>query len=857
MGTLSDAPHLRSDGPLGGSPITFLDATPAELAAAAVEHGVTEQTAQLEFVCSFDRSAVESCLNGDFAPASRDGEVPGYFRYLILTAFVSATEEGVGDNHNFRDRLGALLGGNTLNSVSGVNTLWRGLEGWCKRRRAAGKSIRAVVLPPYGNMNLIGYAVRIAFPSWRDRSAFTRVLRTVPAETRSHPERLCRELVRPQQLVKLPQALRGAFDDFQHQMRVGWRMLLGHRFWTLVRSINAQLEEEQHGTRAVHWTLEARFGGWEQDVLELRLSQCTVRGALVGEGFEGSLERFVAIPARDLPVGLANAVQEGVLILGEGPGASWILSDGGTPDDVFVLVLARDDSIARRSALKTKWQSLGSGWWVSGRLDPVAMVDLFRVLGYGPLRDSQLADVTLAGGVKTGRASWLGRPALLPTVSASRASRLSVRLLEGSEDILILSGVPPEWQLEISKPASGRWLLSAVEGPHETDKVLVLEADAPERWEWPEIDSGKFAADMELAFENARPETIRPLAIGAETHSANLARVGNLLEAIYGGAPSLGWAESELVPLLEPHLPQRHFVWDFLRGLAEAGWLEPVLSLGWRARRWQLRRPSLLPLSPGAALVDGAVAAASEHRLVEAVSRRGGRLTRRSALSEWAPSALFIEVSDLAELAIELAWPMCEPHAPEFAAAPRCWPGEQRTTKGRELSGIWSFEVGLFHPPDAGQETQEGVVLQRWVRERKDDRDVFRVVSRGQDFVTSSRTAAILEAYRCRRTPLFRWFRGRLERVARAGHLPLPVARSLRRRFLTGSGPTELREDRGSYVYVADANAARWLRKKFGPVIAGVPADDRDQLKGVVAARRTGTRTLWLPPLARLRGVQP
>ena len=42
--------YLRSDGPLGGSPITFLDATPAELAAAAVEHGVTEQTAQLQFV---------------------------------------------------------------------------------------------------------------------------------------------------------------------------------------------------------------------------------------------------------------------------------------------------------------------------------------------------------------------------------------------------------------------------------------------------------------------------------------------------------------------------------------------------------------------------------------------------------------------------------------------------------------------------------------------------------------------------------------------------------------------------------------------------------------------------------------
>src|SRR5271165_6873779 len=141
--------YLRSDGPLGGSSITFLDATPAELAAAAVEHGVAEQTAQLEFVSSFDRSAVQSWLNGEFTPASRDGELPGYFRYLVLTALISATEEGVGDSHDFRDRLGALFGGDRLNTVSGVNMLWLALVGWCKRRRAAGKPIRAVVLPSY------------------------------------------------------------------------------------------------------------------------------------------------------------------------------------------------------------------------------------------------------------------------------------------------------------------------------------------------------------------------------------------------------------------------------------------------------------------------------------------------------------------------------------------------------------------------------------------------------------------------------------------------------------------------------------------------------------------------------------
>ena len=32
------------------------------------------------------------------------------------------------------------------------------------------------------------------------------------------------------------------------------------------------------------------------------------------------------------------------------------------------------------------------------------MAGLFRALGYAPLRNSQLADLTLAGGVKTGQA---------------------------------------------------------------------------------------------------------------------------------------------------------------------------------------------------------------------------------------------------------------------------------------------------------------------------------------------------------------------------------------------------------------------------------------------------------------------
>ncbi|SEE27345.1 hypothetical protein SAMN05444161_5296 [Rhizobiales bacterium GAS191] len=852
--------YLRSDGPLGGSPLTFLDATPSELAAAAVEHGITENVAQGEFVSGFNPRTVQAWLNGDHAPPARDGELPGYFRYLVLTALVSATEEGVGRNHDFRDRLGALFGAGRLNSVSGVNVLWRALVGWCERRRAAGEPIRPVVLPSHRNMNLIGYAVLIAFPSWRDRSALTRVLRTIPAEIRRHPERLGQELARPQQLTRLPSAVVGAFEHFQRQMRADRRMLLGHRFWSLVRSIDAQLEEERHGVRAVRWTLEARFGGWEQDVLELRLSRRTVRGAPIGEDFEGSLQDLVAVPTSDLPTGLAKAVEQGALIFGEGPGASWILDDEGAPDDALALVLARDDSVARRWPFDAAWKPLGDGWWVSGKLDALTLAGLCQALGYGRDGDGRLADLTLTDGVKTGRAAWLGRPGLLPTVSASRTSRVSIRPLQGSTDIVTLSRTTPKWRLQASEPVSGRWLLSAAEGPDETDKVLVLEADAPERWEWPEVPTGKFALDADLAFANGRPESLRTLAVGPGARLNDPEPLAHLLEAVYAGAPSLGWAESKLVPLLEPHLPRPHFVWDVLRALAEAGWLEPYASVGWRARYWRLRQPTLLPLSPRTALVEGAVAAAAEHRLAEAVSRHGGRLTRQLGLSEWAPSVLLIEIPSIADLADVLSWPVLTPHEPEFAAAPRCWPEEPRTTRGRELAGVWSFELGLFLTPEANHKAPSEVVLQRWVRERKDDRDLYRVVSEEEDFITSSRTVAVLEAHRRRGTALFRWSGGRLERVSRNGHLPLLVARSLRRRSLLGSGPAELGEGVGGYLYAADARAARWLRAKFGRAIEGAPREDEwDPLRAIVAARRANRRPSWYaapPPTAGGRPPQ-
>lgn len=190
--------YLSSDGPFGGTPLTFLDATPAELANASAIDGIDEVDAQKAFLSQFRGYQVRDWLSGDRRPPLHDQEVPTYFRYLVLTCLVTATETGAGGTHNFRIRLGELLGEDgPFTSVSGVNSLWRNLAEWCERRRAAGEPFRRVVLPPYGSMNLIGYAVRIAFPTWYDRRVLTQILRPLPAATRRAPERLVHELLRP------------------------------------------------------------------------------------------------------------------------------------------------------------------------------------------------------------------------------------------------------------------------------------------------------------------------------------------------------------------------------------------------------------------------------------------------------------------------------------------------------------------------------------------------------------------------------------------------------------------------------------------------------------------------------------
>lgn len=161
--------------------------------------------------------------------------VPGYFVYLVLTCLVAAGgEEGMLNIGQFRERLRQLLRHppGTSYDLAGLGALWRSFEQWLESRAERGEC-RRLQLPDPGSMVRIGYSLRLAFPSFRDRRKMAEIFGDLQGEVPSIRE--ARERIRNHRDEFDEQSrLLTEFDDFESRCRRKGLDFGDHPFWTVV-----------------------------------------------------------------------------------------------------------------------------------------------------------------------------------------------------------------------------------------------------------------------------------------------------------------------------------------------------------------------------------------------------------------------------------------------------------------------------------------------------------------------------------------------------------------------------------------------------------------------------------------------
>lgn len=817
--------------------MTFLDATSPELAQAAAEAEFESVDALRSFLMQFDAGSVSRYLSGEILPGILEDE-PAFFRYLVLTCVVAVNDvDGVDkDTHNFRIRLGQTLGVGELHSVGAVNAMWRSLVAWSDRQRSMGRPVREVILPDPGNMTLIGYAVKMAFPAWRDRSQFTALMKRIPESIRRSPRRLVGELLRAHHHFDIPSAIRDALKDFARSLNSGQSMLSGHRFWALVSNIEETFAaEDGKPRRTPSLRIEMHFGGYDQDIPEFRIlseAKSHSSGASRGHIAGGSWADVQSILRQYPHCGVSRSTERGYAVFKRSAGY-WLCDDAGPGNEDFCLIVSHRSSPARQWRLATTWSEIAPDWSISDRVDASEILSKLIGAGFVPNEFSRPA---LSGGLLLKRNVYLGRPRMLPELSNLPKLEMSLRRLSGATGTLTIGDFG---NLDCSGRLDGIWRIGLAEGRNRLDIPVAFEADAHEPAEYADLgEKREWRPDREMADEQAVvfPTFRAPRFATAATTRGVMEDIG---EAIFTRAAS-GWRDGELISLVKRLLPSSNMVWDVLRSFQESGWLDTFVSKRWRSRMWLCRPPSLVGISEDGAVVDGATANVVISRLSDALAVVGGRLHSVVGVSEYAPRSVYVSGTDIARLCEMLGWPSLPLSGmPAFDPALQ-WIEDPRTPDGRTHASSWSYELGLFLER---QDRRPTVSVERWVRARGDEADLY-VVRRGGDVVrkTASRVNAILEGHRLNRTPLFSAQENQLTRLGRSGHLPCAIARLMRLRSLQSSGPRIGPDGSWTYAYATDAGTVAWLRRYLGPGILAREAGHSDLQTGMVEWRHRGGR---------------
>jgi hypothetical protein len=446
------------------SPVNRLVVTPTALARIAGEPGADPNAVQEAFLGTIRQSRTRFNYTLDefrwrTSGASKSVDPPPFIAHLIFTCLVaSSVDDDIVAEGNFRNRLAHLLGNPEGESypLSSLPNLWFVLRAWLDARRTKKEPYRRLVLPDPGSATLIGYSLRLAFPSRKDELALAAIF-DAEGFGEDPPVLAVVKLV-GQQSYRFSPAFLEAYRHFRESFSKGSPRLFGDPFWTAVREAAAvdyhrQVTKENTGLQLVllvnrenradlYLAAEKkprRSSGKvsylpSEGTLDEYEFVVSVDVASRGDGFTWAVELLLngalrnVIPAiTRTPV--SHVVQQGVLLFAPGETNVHRLATS-RPSTGKVRALLREDlldeflAVLPAEARPAHRRSRHAGWPETSPFD-AALLARFDKVRRGPLADARCLQPTiqpptihLSGGIRVS-GGYLGIPSCMPWVSPS------------------------------------------------------------------------------------------------------------------------------------------------------------------------------------------------------------------------------------------------------------------------------------------------------------------------------------------------------------------------------------------------------------------------------------------------------
>ncbi|MVT52583.1 hypothetical protein GPL17_19055 [Bradyrhizobium yuanmingense] len=667
-------------------------------------------------------------------------------------------------------------------------------------------------------MTQIGFSLKIAFPSRRDRDRCEGIAADLFGML-DEPTQVIHFFRRQIDRYPWSDGFKAAFFEFEKRFQAGDRLLLDHAFWYFIKETAQQVASDGSNDASCLRMVPDLDREPQAEAISVSKVESDGRwehvdrvGYVLSGGLEYVLQTLIA-NSRRLDGILYKASREatkGVLAFKEDGWGSWSWSQH--PDSAYVRLLVHD-RIHERCPQYFGLRKASAHWWMSEQMGQGQFESICTALGIASPPSGALKRVAAEGGIKTA-GMYLGRRSLLPIIRAHAGVEVAIEPQRAELGTLELGQLQDD-RIQLSSTArlSGRWRISVTESdraaPSELSLTFIdravlhpsLTAPNPDAWRRDAEASGFREIEIRQGSHIGRP-------VGQVSDS-----MYDLLEAVYAGGRS-GWSEMDLIPLLArisgTHGPRP---WDLLRALRDSRWLDPWVARGWKARRWFLS-PIKLVQAGETIILSGAAGEVSRERFARIAEELGGQVEIDGTVGCWAVPLIKATHVDAAQLSKAIGLELQRPIVLDIQKAPLCWSNQHENFDRRELVSRWDWKNERFsYTSDPGASP---VMLETWIRPARDSPDLYRVVRRdGSEALFANRTAAILETYRLARRPLFEKRGSWLFAKTSDGRLPDVAVDRLRLRHLIAPGIVSNSSEFG-YAYPVDENDMVWLGERLG-----------------------------------------